>query len=164
MNPESSPDCHEPICIKSDPFGTYKKFLNKGSGRAFFDESDSTSSTSTEQDDSQQKMNDKYRNAFKAKDSKDAEAESKEGKKIKSVEIDDYHACPNTRESLGFFTWNFLHTMAIYYPEKPTEDQKNKMRNFITGFAEFYPCKVCAHHFRNDIKKRNSFYDMGKID
>lgn len=27
-----------------------------------------------------------------------------------------YNECPNNRESLGFFTWNFLHTTAIYYP------------------------------------------------
>src|SRR5689334_6000337 len=79
----------------------------------------------------------------------DDETSKKDQPKVKKS-FDEYQACPNSRESLGFFTWNFLHTMSVYYPEAPSDDQKSKMRNFITGFAEFYPCRVCASHFRKD--------------
>lgn len=70
---------------------------------------------------------------------------------------DYYNQCPNTREALGFFTWNYLHTMSLYYPEKPTQEQQGKMNTFMHTFAEFYPCKcnfrssVCAAHFTKDI-------------
>ena len=136
--------CEEPICIKTDPFSTYKKYQSKGKARALFEDLDDSTS------DSSQGKND--RSSMYRKDTAQKEENTGE-KKVKSIEIDDYHACPNSRESLGFFTWNFLHTMAIYYPDKPSDEQKQKMRNFITGFAEFYPCKVCSHHFKNDIKK-----------
>ena len=41
-------------------------------------------------------------------------------KKKNNTNIDYYQQCPNNRESIGFFTWNLLHTMAVYYPEEPT--------------------------------------------
>ena len=116
-------DCNEPICVKTDPLGSYKQYKNKGSRISFDDVAD---------DDSKQKG-------------------PKKDQKIQ----DEYHACPNTRESLGFYTWNFLHTMSVYYPENPTEEQKVKMRQFITGLAEFYPCKPCSAHFKKDIEKSN---------
>lgn len=141
-----SQDCEEPICIKTDPLGTYKRFLDKGRSSAFDDNEQSSGNSSNNKGaDSQTNSADSAK--------PEPEKDPFETKKPKSVEVDDYHACPNTRESVGFFTWNFLHTMAIYYPQTPTDEQKSKMRNFITGFAEFYPCKVCAHHFRSDIKK-----------
>ena len=155
-----SADCEEPICIKTDPFGTYKKYLDKGKAQVFFTENENTSgnSSSSKESQSQSGQSDNSNNK-----KSEPEEETQEAKKPKSLEIDDYHACPNTRESLGFFTWNFLHTMAVYYPPTPTDDQKNKMRNFITGFAEFYPCKVCAHHFRNDIKKSINYLIFLKV-
>ena len=146
-----SADCHDPICIKTDPLSTYKKYASKGRNTGFFDDIDSGStSDSSNQEQSQSKSARDFSSLRKDTGSQEP---PKEGTgKAKEAEIDDYHACPNTRESLGFFTWNFLHTMAIYYPQKPTEEQKEKMRNFVTGLAEFYPCKVCAHHFRKDIQ------------
>ena len=141
------PGCDESICIKSDPFSTYKKYMNKGKGRVLYEDSSSSSSNTNNQADSANNGSQFQKN--------EPNKESKEFKDVKSVEVDDYHACPNTRDSLGFFTWNFLHTMAIYYPETPSNEQKDKMKGFITGFAEFYPCRVCAHHLRNDIKKSN---------
>lgn len=63
--------------------------------------------------------------------------------------------CPIGKDALGFYTWNYLHTMAAYYPELPTDNEKTLMKNFIQSFAYFYPCKVCSKDFQNDIKKSN---------
>lgn len=61
--------------------------------------------------------------------------------------------CPLDKDELGRSTWNFLHTMAAYYPEKPTSEEQTKMKELIKNFSVFYPCDVCAKHLRDDIKK-----------
>ena len=61
--------------------------------------------------------------------------------------------CPLSKEELGRNTWGLLHTMSMYYPLKPSHKQKGKMRGFIEGFGEFFPCKTCAAHFRTDIQR-----------
>lgn len=60
--------------------------------------------------------------------------------------------CPNTKESLGFYTWNFLHTMGAYYPENPNQKTQTDMKKFLELFGQFYPCKTCAGHYNQDIK------------
>ncbi|KAM3136270.1 hypothetical protein pb186bvf_011569 [Paramecium bursaria] len=69
------------------------------------------------------------------------------------LDFDDTPQCPLGRNTLGLYTWNFLHTMAIYYPDNPTQEQQTKMINFIDGLAEFYPCNVCKTDFQQDIIK-----------
>ena len=61
--------------------------------------------------------------------------------------------CPLNKETLGHYTWSFLHTMSVYYPEHPTQQQQKKMMHFLEGFTEFYPCKTCAAHFKGDINR-----------
>merc|ERR1711893_412994 len=61
------------------------------------------------------------------------------------------HDCPLNKEQLGNKTWSFLHTMAAYYPDKPTPEQQVSMNQFITSFSQFYPCKPCAKDFREDL-------------
>lgn len=49
---------------------------------------------------------------------KDDDEFDSEDKNKKPVEDEDpYKFCPSNKQSLGFFTWTLLHTMAIYYPE-----------------------------------------------
>lgn len=62
--------------------------------------------------------------------------------------------CPPDSVQLGTATWTFLHTMAAYYPEKPTENQKSDMKSFISNFSKFYPCNHCAEHLREELGKR----------
>ncbi|CAH2091515.1 unnamed protein product [Euphydryas editha] len=61
--------------------------------------------------------------------------------------------CPLDKDELGKSTWGFLHTMASYYPEKPTKSQSEDMTKFFNIFAQFYPCEPCALDFQDDIKK-----------
>lgn len=60
--------------------------------------------------------------------------------------------CPLDREELGRNSWSFLHTMAAYYPKKPSEDQKKSMTQFMDIFAQFYPCKDCAKDLRKSLQ------------
>ncbi|XP_077969928.1 FAD-linked sulfhydryl oxidase ALR-like [Styela clava] len=60
--------------------------------------------------------------------------------------------CPLDREELGRNSWSFLHTMAAYYPKKPTDEQKKSMTQFMDIFAQFYPCKDCAKDLRKSLK------------
>ncbi len=56
--------------------------------------------------------------------------------------------CPPDTAELGTATWTFLHSVAAYYPERPTARQQDLMRGMVEGLAEFYPCEVCREHLR----------------
>ncbi|KAJ3411742.1 ADP-ribosylation factor GTPase-activating protein 1 [Chytridiales sp. JEL 0842] len=60
--------------------------------------------------------------------------------------------CPPDSRELGSATWTFLHTMAAYYPEKPTEPEQKNVRTFFKSFAQLYPCSYCAEHLREELK------------
>lgn len=53
---------------------------------------------------------------------------------------------PDTIE-LGNCGWTLLHTMAAYYPQRPTEDKKQQVSQFLSAFSKVYPCNYCAKHF-----------------
>ncbi|KAJ1679786.1 Flavin-linked sulfhydryl oxidase of the mitochondrial IMS [Spiromyces aspiralis] len=61
--------------------------------------------------------------------------------------------CPPDSQILGRATWTFLHTMAAYYPDRPTANQQNMMRSLLNSFSHFYPCEWCASHMREEMKK-----------
>ncbi|XP_015792487.1 FAD-linked sulfhydryl oxidase ALR [Tetranychus urticae] len=67
--------------------------------------------------------------------------------------------CPVDKDGLGRASWTFLHTMAAYYPDKPTIQQQSEMMKFMNIFSNFYPCSHCAADMRNDISK-----DPPKVD
>eukprot|EP01133_Synstelium_polycarpum_P008472 gene8472-9964_t len=46
--------------------------------------------------------------------------------------------------ALGQSGWTLLHTMAAYYPEKPTAARQQHTLNFLESFSHVYPCNVCA--------------------
>ncbi len=40
-----------------------------------------------------------------------------------------------------------LHTIAAYYPEKPSDAEQRAAKEFIASLAVLYPCKHCAADF-----------------
>ncbi|ORX90375.1 hypothetical protein K493DRAFT_318035 [Basidiobolus meristosporus CBS 931.73] len=60
--------------------------------------------------------------------------------------------CPPDKVELGRSTWTFLHTMAAYYPDKPSQEQQGDMRSFLGNFSKFYPCQWCANHLQGQMK------------
>jgi len=74
-----------------------------------------------------------------------------------SKDLDEYQEdtpggnCPLDRTELGRNTWSFLHTMAAYYPETPSEETQNDMTNFMKLFSKFFPCEDCAKDLRQEM-------------
>ncbi|KAF9111758.1 hypothetical protein BGX27_004483 [Mortierella sp. AM989] len=60
--------------------------------------------------------------------------------------------CPPDKEILGRATWTFLHTMAAYYPDKPSTMEQSTMKSLLGSFSQFYPCGHCAEHLRQEMK------------
>ncbi|KAG0282161.1 hypothetical protein BGZ98_006890, partial [Dissophora globulifera] len=60
--------------------------------------------------------------------------------------------CPPDKEILGRATWTFLHTMAAYYPDKPSPMEQSTMKSLLSSFSQFYPCGHCAEHLRQEMK------------
>lgn len=54
---------------------------------------------------------------------------------------------PEAKKELGRSSWKYFHTLLARFPDTPTEDEKNKLRQFIHLYAELYPCGECSYHF-----------------
>ncbi|OBZ91624.1 FAD-linked sulfhydryl oxidase ERV2 [Choanephora cucurbitarum] len=55
------------------------------------------------------------------------------------------------RAELGRATWKFLHTMVGRFPEKPSENERKSLHDFMMLFSTLYPCGDCARHFNKLI-------------
>lgn len=69
-----------------------------------------------------------------------------------AVTADTRVNCPLDKDELGSKTWAFLHTMAAYYPDQPTSEQRTDMKTFFTIFSKFYPCHSCAEDLQAQLK------------
>ena len=110
-------DCQETICMEGDPSGNYKNYAKKRF----------------------QRMKEMYNEPVSFDDGDEFSLTT--GPEEAEDNDEFYDSCPNTRESLGFFTWNYLHTMTMHYPVKPTQKDQEDMKQFMGTFARFYPCK-----------------------
>jgi FAD-linked sulfhydryl oxidase len=61
--------------------------------------------------------------------------------------------CPPSKSLLGDSSWNLLHSMVAWYPDRPTMEQQTKMKNFMEALAMFYPCSYCAADFQENQKQ-----------
>ncbi|RHZ71182.1 hypothetical protein Glove_261g65 [Diversispora epigaea] len=55
------------------------------------------------------------------------------------------------KAELGQSSWKLIHTMMARFPENPTEDEKDALRNFVYLFGRLYPCGECATEFQKII-------------
>lgn len=57
------------------------------------------------------------------------------------------------KAQLGNSAWHLLHVVLARYPDKPTEQEKNTLKQYIHLFGQIYPCGDCARHFQKLLKK-----------
>ena len=62
---------------------------------------------------------------------------------------------PPDVQKLGAASWTFLHSMAAKYPDNPTQEERQDMREFLKLFSHVYPCTWCAHDFEKYITKHS---------
>ena len=63
--------------------------------------------------------------------------------KAKEPEVDPYRACPPDGGELGRASWTLLHTLAAYYPEKPSTEHRTHATNFFGALSR---CDVETTH------------------
>ena len=83
---------------------------------------------------------------------------TKEKGKLKSKSTLDISFMPKmpseeARAELGKSSWRLLHTMLSRFPDNPTLEQEEDLREFIRLFSILYPCGECGEHFREMLKK-----------
>ena len=61
--------------------------------------------------------------------------------------------CPVDKDQLGRSTWDLLHTISVYYPDKPTEQEKRDVQDMLASLSKTYPCEHCAADLRDDLKR-----------
>ena len=60
--------------------------------------------------------------------------------------------CPPDGLELGRCSWLLLHTIAAYYPDKPSAEQQSDMKQFVHYFSKVYPCEECAEHMQRRLE------------
>jgi hypothetical protein len=55
------------------------------------------------------------------------------------------------RTEFGNSAWKVLHRSSVFYPDKPTEEEKDMMSRMIKGLSVHFPCPECREHFVKEI-------------
>lgn len=55
--------------------------------------------------------------------------------------------------------WSVLHYMSAHYPENPTPQEKNEMKQFLLCFPVILPCKKCQYHYKCFVKDHYEMLD-----
>jgi mitochondrial FAD-linked sulfhydryl oxidase len=63
-------------------------------------------------------------------------------------------ACPLNRNELGRASWAYLHSLAAYYPAKPTQFEQQRMKRFMEDYAKLYPCGYCSDRTVEELQRR----------
>jgi hypothetical protein len=48
--------------------------------------------------------------------------------------------------------WHMLHTISFNYPVNPTEEEKNKYRNYVLSLQNVLPCGACRKNLKTNLK------------
>ncbi|KAF2759314.1 hypothetical protein EJ05DRAFT_485348 [Pseudovirgaria hyperparasitica] len=57
------------------------------------------------------------------------------------------------KAELGRAAWRVLHTTFARFPDEPTADESQALKDYIHLFQRLYPCGECAQHFHELLKK-----------
>ena len=57
------------------------------------------------------------------------------------------------REIVGRRTWFFLHSVAAKYPDNPSDNDKESVRNLFAALGQHYPCKLCRKHLKQQLRE-----------
>lgn len=52
----------------------------------------------------------------------------------------------------GPIFWSTLHIASLAYSDKPTERQRQNMKNFYESMVDVLPCPICRHHYEENLK------------
>ena len=61
--------------------------------------------------------------------------------------------CPLDREELGVSTWGLLHTVAAYYPDRPSQVDCERGAQLVSSLAHLYPCSHCREDFQQETER-----------
>lgn len=62
--------------------------------------------------------------------------------------------CPPDYFELGSHTWTFLHSMASYFPSKPSQESQTQAKALMRAISKVYPCESCAEHLEEYIQEK----------
>ena len=49
--------------------------------------------------------------------------------------------------------WIFLHYITLTYPDKPTNEDKEKYKDFFIRLGDVLPCYACSHNYKIHLDK-----------
>jgi hypothetical protein len=55
-------------------------------------------------------------------------------------------------EVWGEHGWAFLHYITFAYPDKPTKNEKESMKQLLLSLQYTLPCRKCRVHYQNNLK------------
>lgn len=53
----------------------------------------------------------------------------------------------------GQVGWDFLFYIALSYPDNPSLEEQNNMKNFLINMGKVLPCEKCRFNFSEHLKK-----------
>lgn len=53
----------------------------------------------------------------------------------------------------GSSAWIFLHSITLTYPDKPSVEEKNHIKQFFESLEYVLPCSKCRNHYYENLKK-----------
>jgi hypothetical protein len=53
----------------------------------------------------------------------------------------------------GSQAWHFIHVVALSYPDKPSNEDKENYKKFFDSLKYALPCPICREGYKENIKK-----------
>ena len=54
-------------------------------------------------------------------------------------------------DTWGPVIWHALHYITLGYPDNPSNNNKEKYKQFFTLLSDVLPCSICANHFKENL-------------